>query len=88
MKQGYHSTQNKMFGTIPMSEWRGLVVGFAVGLILSELLPQESSVVVQLIGAAGGFAVGWWYDGKYYAEKDVEIELLASQDGTESTPSE
>lgn len=75
MKRGYHSTQSKAFGTIPRSEYLGVVLGFAIGMFVTGFLNMEG-YVLEAVGTVIGFAVGWWVDGKYYAEADVPAEQL------------
>lgn len=73
MKRGYHSTQRKYFGTVPRTVFLGFVLGYAIGLFLSGLFHLDS-YVLQIVGLAIGTGIGYWMDGKYYAEKDVPVE--------------
>ena len=78
MKKGYHSTQKKYFNTIPRTGFLGLALGYAVGLFLTGLLRMDG-YALQIIGVVVGTAIGYWMDGKYYAEKDVPVEELDAQ---------
>lgn len=75
MKKGYHSTQNKLFGSIPRSEYLGLAAGFAVGMIVQGFTAMDGSAF-EIAGAVIGFIIGYVIDAKYYAEKDVPAEQL------------
>ncbi len=75
MKKGYHSTQRKYFNTVPRSEFYGLAVGYAVGLIFAGLF-HDNGQKFQLAGVIIGVAIGYWIDSKYYAEKDVPVEEI------------
>lgn len=86
MKQGYNSTQSKAFGIIPRSEYLGVVLGFAIGMFLTGL-QQQDGYALELAGSVIGYAIGWWVDGKYYAEKAVPAEeqerTSQSEDGVD-----
>lgn len=71
MKKGYHSTQRKVYGTIPRSIFLGIAIGYAAGLIAGGLLAMEGHTL-EIIGAAAGVAVGWLIDHFLFAEKDIE----------------
>lgn len=73
MKRGYHSTQRKYFNTIPRSGFLGLALGYAIGLFFTGLF-NMNSYTLQIVGAAVGTAIGYWIDGKYFAEKDVPVD--------------
>lgn len=75
MKRGYHSTQRKYFNTVPRSAFLGFVLGYAVGLFLTGLFDLDS-YVLQIIGIAVGTGIGYWIDGKYFAEEDVPVEKI------------
>lgn len=75
MKRGYHSTQRKYFNTVPRSAFLGFVLGYAIGLFLTGLFDLDS-YVLQIIGIAIGTGIGYWIDGKYFAEKDVPVEEI------------
>ena len=68
-KKGTHSTQKKYFNTIPRSEFYGLAIGYALGLILGGLLRLESQIP-QLALAVIGFGIGYFIDKKYFQEPD------------------
>ena len=68
-KKGYHSTQKKYFNTIPKSEFYGVAIGYALGLILTGALRMESQIP-QLALAVVGFLIGYYVDYKYYRVKD------------------
>ena len=68
-KKGTHSTQKKYFNTIPRSEFYGLAIGYAFGLILGGLLRLESQIP-QLALAVIGFGIGYFIDKKYFQEPD------------------
>ncbi|MGM9616349.1 hypothetical protein [Butyricicoccus sp.] len=85
MKRGYHSTQNKAFGTIPYSEFIGIALGYAIGMFFTGFFHMEG-YVLEIAGAVIGFAAGWHVDEKYFQEKDVpveEIEQLQNADDAE-----
>lgn len=75
MKKGYHSVQNKAFGTIPRSEFVGIALGYGVGMFLTGLFHMDG-YILEIAGAVIGFAIGWHIDQKYYLEKDVPVEEL------------
>ena len=78
-KKGYHSTQKKYFNTIPKSEFYGVAIGYALGLILTGALRMESQIP-QLALAVVGFLIGYYVDYKYYRVKD-EPDAPAHQQG-------
>lgn len=77
MKKGYHSIQDKLFGSIPRSEYLGVAAGFAIGMIVQGFTARDGSAF-EIAGAVIGFIIGYIIDAKYYAEKDVPIEQLKS----------
>ena len=84
MKKGYHSTQRKIWGMFPASEFYGFVLGYAVAFIIKGILNWETSML-QVILAAVGVAIGFWYDRKYFWVEDEPGEAGdASEDGEES----
>lgn len=88
MKRGYHSTQDKVFGSIPRSEFLGVAVGFALGMIAHGLLHLEGSKL-EIAGAAVGFLVGYVVDRKFFAEKDVPPEEIeAAENAVEVKPAD
>jgi hypothetical protein len=72
-KRGTHSTQKKYFNTIPKSEFYGVTLGYALGLILGGFLRLETQIP-QLAMALIGFGIGYYIDKKYYQEPDEPIE--------------
>jgi hypothetical protein len=78
-KKGTHSTQKKYFNTIPKSEFYGVALGYALGLILGGLLRLESQIP-QLATAVIGFGIGYFIDKKYYQEPDEPYEDPADTD--------
>ena len=78
-KKGTHSTQKKYFNTIPRSEFYGLAIGYAFGLILGGLLRLESQIP-QLALAVIGFGIGYFIDKKYFQEPDEPYEEAAETD--------
>ena len=78
-KKGTHSTQEKYFNTIPRSEFYGLAIGYALGLILGGLLRLESQIP-QLALAVIGFGIGYFIDKKYFQEPDEPYEEAAETD--------
>ena len=78
-KKGTHSTQKKYFNTIPRSEFYGLAIGYALGLILGGLLRLESQIP-QLALAVIGFGIGYFIDKKYFQEPDEPYEDAAETD--------
>ncbi len=72
-RKGTHSTQKKYFNTIPKSEFYGIALGYALGLILGGLLRLESQIP-QLAIAVLGFGIGYYIDKKYYQEPDEPYE--------------
>lgn len=85
MKKGYHSVQSKAFGTIPRSEFIGLVLGYGIGMFFTGFFHMDG-YVLEIVGAVVGFAIGWYIDEKYYQEKDVpveEIERMAAEEESE-----
>lgn len=81
-KKGTHSTQKKYFNTIPRSEFYGLAIGYAFGLILGGLLRLESQIP-QLALAVIGFGIGYFIDKKYFQEPDEPYEEAAETDGAD-----
>lgn len=83
-KKKTHSTQKKYFNTIPKSEFYGVALGYAFGLIIGGLLRLESQIP-QLAVAVIGFGIGYFIDKKYYQEPDEpyesESESAAEADG-------
>ena len=73
MKKGYHSTQRKIWGMFPASEFYGFVLGYAVAYILKGVLGWDTTVFPVIL-AAIGVAIGFWYDRKYFWEKDEPEE--------------
>lgn len=72
-KKKTHSTQKKYFNTIPRSEFYGVAIGYALGLIIGGLLRLESQIP-QLAVAVIGFGIGYFIDKKYYQEPDEPYE--------------
>ena len=72
-KKKTHSTQKKYFNTIPRSEFYGIAIGYALGLIIGGLLRLESQIP-QLAAAVIGFGIGYFIDKKYYQEPDEPYE--------------
>lgn len=72
-KKKTHSTQKKYFNTIPKSEFYGVALGYAFGLIIGGLLRLESQIP-QLAVAVIGFGIGYFIDKKYYQEPDEPYE--------------
>ena len=72
-KKKTHSTQKKYFNTIPKSEFYGIAIGYALGLIIGGLLRLESQIP-QLAAAVIGFGIGYFIDKKYYQEPDEPYE--------------
>ncbi|HBI64715.1 MAG TPA: hypothetical protein DDX51_06310 [Clostridiales bacterium] len=88
MKRGYHSTQRKYFNTIPRTGFLGLALGYAVGLFATGALNWDG-YMLQIAGAVIGTAIGYWIDGKYFAEKDVPVEEIeAAEKMAEQTEEE
>lgn len=85
MKKGYHSTQRKYFNTVPRSEFLGLALGYGCGLVLSGLLKYDGQWL-SLGGAVVGIAIGYYIDGKYFAEKDVPVEEIDGYVAPEPEP--
>jgi hypothetical protein len=81
-KKGTHSTQKKYFNTIPRSEFYGVALGYAFGLILGGLLRLESQIP-QLALAVIGFGIGYFIDKKYYQEPDEPYEDSAETDNAD-----
>ena len=76
MKPGYQSTQSKIYGTIPRSEFYGFVLGYAVGTILRGIFNLQDTIL-QLALAAVGLLIGIWVDRKYFMVKDEQEEDTA-----------
>lgn len=74
MKRGYHSTQSKIYGNIPRSEFYGFVLGYAVGTIIRGIFGLNSNGL-QLLLAVIGLGIGVWVDRKYFMEKDEPEEV-------------
>ena len=72
-KKKTHDTQKKYFNTIPRSEFYGIAIGYALGLIIGGLLRLESQIP-QLAAAVIGFGIGYFIDKKYYQEPDEPYE--------------
>ena len=72
-KKKTHSTQKKYFNTIPKSEFYGVALGYAFGLIIGGLLRLDSQIP-QLAVAVIGFGIGYFIDKKYYQEPDEPYE--------------
>lgn len=72
-KKKTHSTQKKYFNTIPRSEFYGIAIGYALGLIIGGLLRLESQIP-ELAAAVIGFGIGYFIDKKYYQEPDEPYE--------------
>ena len=60
------------------------VFGFAIGMFLTGALHWDNRIL-ELIGAVAGFVVGWWIDGKYYAEKDIPADQLEAEQTTQES---
>lgn len=81
MKKGYHSTQRKVFNTIPYSEFLGIALGYAAGMIAHGLLRLDSSAP-ELVGIAAGFAVGFLIDKLFCQDKnapDTETDIRSDR---------
>ena len=78
-KKKTHSTQTKYFNTIPRSEFYGVAIGYALGLIIGGLLRLESQIP-QLAAAVIGFGIGYFIDKKYFHEPDEPYESAAEAD--------
>ncbi len=83
MKEGYHSTQEKVYGKIPRSEFYGFVLGYAVGTILRGIFNLQSSTLA-IILAAIGVGIGIWYDRKYFMVKDGEDEAENAEEASDA----
>lgn len=70
MKKGYHSKQDKTFGTIPRSEFLGVALGYALGMIVQGIVKLDGSSLA-IVGAVIGFGIGYLIDRKFYWEKDL-----------------
>ena len=89
MKKGYHSTQTKYFGTIPRSEFYGVALGYALGLIITGLFRIDTQIP-HLVLAVAGYLVGYIIDVKFFLEKDEpeadsaepETDLIESESGS------
>lgn len=88
-KKKTHSTQKKYFNTIPKSEFYGVALGYAFGLIIGGLLRLDSQIP-QLAVAVIGFGIGYFIDKKYYQEPDepYESESEADEDEAEDVSEE
>ncbi|MGN1014844.1 MAG: hypothetical protein ACI4PM_05755 [Butyricicoccus sp.] len=80
MKKGYHSVQTKIYQTIPRSEFFGIALGFAFGLIASGVFHAS----FELVGAACGFTIGWLIDRLFFLVKDVPEENPPALDTSKS----
>ena len=78
-KKKTHSTHKKYFNTIPRSEFYGVAIGYALGLIIGGLLRLESQIP-QLAAAVIGFGIGYFIDKKYFQEPDEPYESVAEAD--------
>lgn len=83
MKKGYHSTQIKVFGTIPRSEFLGIALGYAIGMFFTGFLHMDG-YVLEAVGTVIGFAAGWYVDQKYFLEKDVPVEEIEGMEQNET----
>ena len=70
MKKGFHSTQDKVWNTVPRSEFLGVAIGWAIGMIVHGALQMDSSLP-EIVGAAIGFSIGYLIDRAFFMEKDV-----------------
>lgn len=70
MKKGFHSTQDKVWNTIPRSEFLGVAIGLAIGMIVHGALQMDSSLP-EIVGAAIGFSIGYLIDRGIFLEKNV-----------------
>ena len=88
MKKGYHSTQRKIWGTIPASEFYGFVIGYAVAMILIGLFDWETTMLPIFL-AFIGVGIGCWYDRKFFYVKDEPEgeEISAGGEDEAGTPS-
>lgn len=86
-KKGYHSTQKKYFNTVPKSEFYGIAVGYAIGLIVSGFFRMESQIP-QLAFAVAGFLIGCFVDYKFYRVKDEpdQPQITESEETDETAP--
>lgn len=71
MKTGKHSRQTKIFGKIPRSEFLGIALGYAAGLIIQGITNNTSHVLL-LAGLAGGYIAGYLIDWFFFQEADDE----------------
>ncbi|MDO5785679.1 MAG: hypothetical protein Q4P20_11515 [Eubacteriales bacterium] len=88
MKKGFHSTQDKAWNTIPRSEFLGVAIGFAIGMILHGALQLDSSLS-EIVGIAVGFSIGYLVDRMFFLEKDIteeEIQLDCPEIGEAALP--
>lgn len=76
MKEGYHSTQRKIWGTVPASEFYGFLLGYGTAMIIKGLLRLDNTFLPLLCGAAGAL-IGMWVDRKFYMVKDDPPEESA-----------
>lgn len=83
MKEGYHSTQEKVYGKIPRSEFYGFVLGYAVGTILRGIFNLQSSTLAIILSAIG-VGIGIWYDRKYFMVKDGEDEAENAEEASDA----
>lgn len=81
MKKGYHSKQMKVFGKIPRSQFLGIALGYAAGLILQGITKNTSNVLL-LAGLAGGYVIGYLIDRFLFLEPDdIRNEMKADHPG-------
>ena len=85
-KKKTHSTQKKYFNTIPRSEFYGVAIGYALGLIIGGLLRLESQIP-QLAAAVIGFGIGYFIDKKYFQEAAEADDVDEAADANEEEES-
>lgn len=73
MKKGFHSTQEKTWNAIPRSEFLGVAIGLAIGMIVHGALQMDSSLP-EIVGAAIGFSIGYLIDRMFFLEKNAVEE--------------
>lgn len=75
MKKSTHTMQDTIFGAIPRSEFVGVAFGYALGLAAEGMLHMDG-MLLEIIGVAIGFGIGWWIDHQYFREEDIPVEEI------------